>query len=249
MKKGLYFILIILFYGCDSVNSLDCFQDTGNIIEEEFTVAPFKKIQVWERVKLIVSQSDTQSVRVETGENLINEILVKVEDSILTVSDRNSCNFVRDYDVTRVYVSSPNIEEIRNSSGLTVESSGVLRFHGLSLIAIDPLGDETYHIDGDFDLDLDVITLGISAAGISTFYLRGKTQFANFGLYDGDVRVEAANLEIGNLNFIHRSTNKLIVNPLDILRGEIRGIGDVIAINRPPIVEVTQLFTGRLIFE
>jgi hypothetical protein len=177
MKKGLYFILIILFYGCDSVNSLDCFQDTGNIIEEEFTVAPFKKIQVWERVKLIVSQSDTQSVRVETGENLINEILVKVEDSILTVSDRNSCNFVRDYDVTRVYVSSPNIEEIRNSSGLTVESSGVLRFHGLSLIAIDPLGDETYHIDGDFDLDLDVITLGISAAGISTFYLRGKTKF------------------------------------------------------------------------
>lgn len=249
MKKILFIIGVVFILGCNSENAWDCVQDSGTIIEREFQVEQFKKIQVWERVQLIISQGDVQNVLVETGENLMNEIQVVVKDSILTLSNRNSCNWVRDYGITKVYVTSPDITEIRNSSGLTVLSNGVLGFHGLNLISVDPTGEDEYHIDGDFDLDLNVVTLGISATGLSKFYLRGKAQFGNFGLYDGDVRVEAAELEISNLNFIHRSTNKMIINPQDILRGEIRGLGDVIAKNRPPIVEVEELYTGRLIFE
>ena len=45
------------------------------------------------------------------------------------------------------------------------------------------------------------------------------------------------------VNFIFR------VNPLNSIRGEIRGTGDIIAVNRPEIVEVDEFFTGRLIFE
>ncbi|MBZ0328371.1 MAG: DUF2807 domain-containing protein, partial [Altibacter sp.] len=97
MKKILYIISLIFLFGCNSESAWDCIQESGAIIEREFRVKEFKKIQVWERVQLIVSQGDFQNVRVETGENLMNEIQVKVKDSILTISDRNSCNWVRDY--------------------------------------------------------------------------------------------------------------------------------------------------------
>lgn len=235
--------------GCNSEYGLDCLQTSGDIVQEEFDVDGFNKIQVWERVQLIISQGETQSVRVETGANLMNEIKVKVEDSILTVSDRNSCNLIRDYDITKVYVTSPNVKEIRNSSGLTVESDGVLGFDELTLISQDPLNEDEFHIDGDFNLNLDVATLRIRANGISTFRLYGKAGHANFALYDGDVRVEAAELEIRGIYFYHRSTNKIIIDPLIALRGEIWGLGDVISLNHPPIVEVEQFFTGQLIFE
>ncbi len=249
MKKMLFILSLVTLLGCDSEFGLDCFQASGKIVQQEFPVPVFKKIQVWERVQLIVSQGDTQNVLVETGENLLNEIQVKVKDSILTVSNRNSCNLVRDYDVTKVFVTSPNITEIRNGSGLTVESEGVLGFDELTLISQDPLNEDEYHIDGDFRLDLDVATLRIRANGLSKFYLKGKAGHANFALYDGDVRVEAAELEIRGIYFYHRSTNKIIINPLIALRGEIWGLGDVISKNHPPIVEVEEFFRGQLIFE
>ena len=72
------------------------------------------------------------------------------------------------------------------------------------------------------------------------------------GIYviaDGDVRVEAGDLLVDRITFIHRGTNKMIVHPISVLNGSIRGIGDVIAKNEPPVVNVEELFRGRLIFD
>jgi len=78
--RNLLFILIVplLFWACDTENAWDCFQDSGELVQQEYDVPLFKKIQVWERVQLIVQQGNTQSVRVQTGSNLINEIQVVV---------------------------------------------------------------------------------------------------------------------------------------------------------------------------
>lgn len=249
MKKIMFIIGLFVFYGCGP-DGLDCFQNAGTIIQEEFSVDTFKKVQVWERVQLIISQGETQSIVVETGENLMNEIKVRVEDSILTISDRNSCNFVRDYGITKAYVTTPNIDEIRNSSGLTVLSQGVLGFDELNLVSDDRFNEDEYHIDGDFRLDsLDITRLRIYANGVSKFYLKGEANVAFFGLFDSDVRVEAAELEIQHFYFFHRSTNKMIVNPRRLIIGTIAGLGDVIAVHRPNRIEVEELYTGRLIFE
>ena len=250
MRK-LCFILVVPFFiwACDSENAWDCFQDSGELVQQEFDVPLFKKIQVWERVQLIVQQGNTQSVRVQTGSNLINEIQVVVEDSTLKLSDRNSCNYVRDYDITKVFVSSPDIREIRSSSGLPVKSIGTLGWNELALISNDPENLEVYHHDGDFDLDLDVVLLRVQSNGLSNFFLRGKAQFMGIRFDDGDPRMEAADLVVNNINIFQRSTNKIICNPQVSIRGQIRGIGDVIAMNRPPIVEVEELFRGRLIFQ
>lgn len=251
MKKFLYIALIALFFGCNSENAWDCFQTTGDIIQQEYELDGFNKIIVWNRVQLFISQGDERKVVIETGENLINEVKVRVEDSILKVSDRNSCNYTRDYDVTKVYVTfDKDSLEIRNSSGLTVTGVGPIEFKNLVLISEDREQEDEFHIDGDFRFDnLDVGELGIQANGISKFYLKGNAVSGNFGLYDGDVRVEAAELEVFNLFIFHRSTNKMIVNPINRIQGRIFSTGDVIAKNRPPIIDVEELFTGKLIFE
>lgn len=251
MKKFLYIALIALFFGCNSENAWDCFQTTGDIIQQEYELDGFNKIIVWNRVQLFISQGDERKVVIETGENLINEVRVRVEDSILKVSDRNSCNYTRDYDVTKVFVTfDKDSLEIRNSSGLTVTGVGPIEFKNLVLISEDREQEDEFHIDGDFRFDnLDVGELGIQANGISKFYLKGNAVSGNFGLYDGDVRVEAAELEVFNLFIFHRSTNKMIVNPINRIQGRIFSTGDVIAKNRPPIIDVEELFTGKLIFE
>jgi len=156
---------------------------------------------------------------------------------------------VRDYGITKAIITSPSIAEIRNSSGLPVQSTNTLKYLELALISEDRNNEDSFHIDGDFNLSLQVNKLNIISSGISNFFLRGTAQHCSIGLYSGDSRVEAANLEVQYLWVFHRSTNQMFVRPMESIRGEIRGLGDVISKNRPPVVDVKTFYTGRLIFE
>jgi hypothetical protein len=240
---------LVLFSGCDSENGWDCTQKAGTIVQTEFTVQPFSKILVWERIKLFVKQGDEQKVVVETGENLMTDIEVSVTDGKLEIHNNNSCNLVRDYGLTKVYITSPNITEIRSSTGLPVESIGVIQYPSLTLLSEDRQNEDQYHTDGDFRLDLEVENLNIVANGLSNFYLSGSATNASFGFYASDCRIFAENLIVQNLNLFHRSTADMIVNPQQSIRGKIVSLGNVVSKNRPPIVEVEQLYRGRLIFE
>lgn len=250
MKKFFYIAVVVLFFGCDSEKGLDCFQASGSIIQEEFTVEDFSKIIVWERVQLIIQQGDTQKVVVETGENLLNDIEVKVIDGQLNLYNHNACNLVRDYGLTKVYVTAPNITEIRSSTGLPTKSLGVLRYPSLRLLSEDQNTEDGYHIDGDFELELDVESLIIVANGLSRFYLSGHADTLTIGLYSGDCGVDAGNLITDNVVInLHRSTSDIIVNPQVSIYAKLVSIGNVISKNRPPLVEKIELYTGRLIFE
>ncbi|MDC8003163.1 DUF2807 domain-containing protein [Aureisphaera galaxeae] len=250
MKRFLGCILVaVLFLGCDSEDGLNCFQAAGDIVQEEFEVLPFERILVRERVQLILKEGPFQKVVVETGENLLNDIVVESRNNLLSVKNDNGCNLVRDYGITKVFVTSPNISEIRNSSGLAVLSDGTLTYPELTLISEDQDNEDEFHIDGDFRIQFEGGILNIASSGISNYYLSGTAEEANFNLFDGDARVEAENLLIEDLNIFHRSTQKMIVYPINSIQGEIRSLGDVIAKNRPVIVSVEEFYTGRLIIE
>ncbi|MEH6764775.1 MAG: head GIN domain-containing protein [Aequorivita antarctica] len=241
--------VLFLFAGCDSDSGWDCTQKAGNIVETEFTVQPFTKILVWERIKLFVKQGNEQKVVVETGENLMSDIEVSVTDGKLEIHNNNGCNLVRDYGLTKVYITSPNITEIRSSTGLAVESIGVLRYPSLTLLSEDQLNEDEYHTDGDFKMELEVQSLNIVANGLSKFYLSGTANSASFGLYASDCRIYSEDLIVQNLYVFHRSTGDIVVNPQQKIRGKIVSLGNVISKTRPPVVEVEELYRGKLIFE
>lgn len=251
MKNLALIGFLVLLVSCNTDNLGDCFQnDNGEVVRQEFDVDDFKRIIVFDRVKLFIAQGTEHKVIVESPKNLLNEVKVVVEDSILKLKDNNSCNLIRDFETTKVYVTAPDIDKIRNSSGITVEDFGELRFRNLALVSEDQLIEDEFHIDGDFNLDqLNVGTLSIDSNGISTFYLSGNAKTAQFGLSDGDGRIEAANFVVEDLVIFHKSTNKIIVSPTKSLRGIIYGIGDIICLTNPPLIEVEERFRGRLIFE
>lgn len=249
MKKIFYIVLVLFFAACSSDKGWDCIQTAGTIVQKEVSVPTFTKILVWERIKLFIQQGSEQKIIVETGENLMNDINIFVVDGKLEIHNYNSCNLTRDYKIAKVYITTPNITEIRSSTGYEVESIGVLRFPTLRLFSEDQENDDQYHIDGDFKLELEVEDLTIIANGLSKFYLSGSATNAIFGLYAGDCRVYAENLTVQDLTLYHRSTGPMVVNPQLSIKGKIVSLGNVISKNRPPIVEVEELYRGKLIFE
>lgn len=218
-------------------------------MEQEFEVDAFEAIIIEERLQLIVKEGPVQKVVIATGENLLNDIEVTVTDGVLTVLNNNGCNLVRDFNISKVYVTSPNIKQIRNASGYEVQSDGVLSYPSLTLLSNDGEEEDFYHKDGDFRLQLDVNELNITADGLSNFYISGEAATATINFLEGDIRFEGADFEIQNLNISHRGTNKVIVNPIQALRGKVLSTGDLISVNRPPIVDIEQTYTGKLIFQ
>ncbi|HEA29727.1 MAG TPA: DUF2807 domain-containing protein [Leeuwenhoekiella sp.] len=249
MKKFLGAFLLIFLISCDSENSLNCIQDAGDRTEKEFEVADFNVIVVEERLQLILKEGPQQKVVVKTGENLLNDIEITVTDGVLNLYNNNGCNLVRDYNITQVLVTAPNIATIRNASGYEVQSDGVLSYPSLTLLSEDLEEEDKYHKDGDFRLELAVDSLKITANGLSNFFLSGTAKAANIELLEGDMRVEAQDLAVQDLYIFHRGTQKVIVNPIESLRGKVLSTGDLISVNRPAIVDVEETYTGKLIFE
>ncbi|MGN7515100.1 MAG: head GIN domain-containing protein [Allomuricauda sp.] len=241
--------IFLILISCNGDNVPDCFQNAGEMVRRPVDVSQFNSITVFENLNVVLKQGDNQLVEVETGEYLLKDVSAVVEDNRLVLRNENSCNYVRDYGLTTVYVTSPNISEIRSSTGLPITSDGVLNYPSLSLVSESFNNPEAETTDGSFDLNLNTSTVRIVVNGIAYFKLKGTTENFNVTVAAGDSRIEAEELVAENVIINHRGSNDAIVNPQQSLSGIIRGTGDVISVNRPSEVAVEELFNGRLIFQ
>ncbi|TAI46918.1 head GIN domain-containing protein [Flagellimonas allohymeniacidonis] len=247
-KGSLLLLAVLMFWGCNGENVPDCFQNAGDLKRIEVDLPVFSTITVFENLNLVLKQGDAQKVEIESGEFLINDISARVEGDRLVVRNENGCNFIREYGLSTIYVTSPNIVEIRSSTGLLISSDGVLNYPSFALFAESFVDPEAETTDGSFDLEVDSQDLNIVVNGIAFFKLAGAVTNFNITVAAGDSRIEAQELIAETVNLNHRGTNDIFVNPQERISGVIRGTGDVISFNRPAEVEVEELFNGRLIF-
>ncbi len=248
MKKAIYILILLIVFACDSENAGDCFQKTGSIIQQEASIDTFDKILVNRDIELIIKEGATQKVIIETGKNLLNDIEVSVVDGKLILTDNNNCNYVRGYGITKVYITSPNITEIRSSTQYDVRSDGVLSYPNLTVLSENFSAPDTF-TNGSFRLQIDNNSLRLFFNNLSNCFISGKTNSLNITFAAGTSRFEGRDLIAQNVQFWNRSSNDMIVNPQQEIKGKISGTGNVIAVNKPPVIEVEEVYKGRLIFE
>lgn len=239
---------VLPFFSCNSENAPDCFQNAGDLTRIEVEVPEFENITVFENLNLVLKQGEEQKVELESGAFLLNDIYVQVEGDRLVLRNENGCNIFREYGLSTVYVTSPNLLQVRSGTGLLISSDGPLNYPNLSLISESFNEPQAEITDGSFDLELASTRVNVVVNGIAYFKLRGSTDELNVNIAAGDSRIDAENLVAQSVSLNHRGTNDLLVNPQQQISGVIRGYGDVIGFNRPDIVDVEELFEGRLIF-
>ncbi len=247
MKRLIYICAFILF-ACNSEDANDCFQTSGTIVQQDVDVVGFERILVNRDITLIITEAPEYKVTIETGENLINDVEVEVIGNRLVLTDNNNCNYVRDYGTTKIYVEAPNLTEIRTSSQYEISSNGILTYPTLRLLSED-FNEATEFTVGDFRLSINSESLHITSNNISSFYIDGEVDDLFVGFFSGSGRFEGENLIAQNVDVNHRGSNDMIVNPQASLTGILRGTGNVISVNDPPIVDVERIYTGQLFFE
>jgi len=248
MKKLVYILFFSLIIACDSESAGDCLQKAGAIIQKVVTVSSFDKILVNRDIELIIKEGTTQSVVIETGKNLINDVELNVIDGRLILTNNNFCNYIRDYGITKIYVTSPNITEVRSSTQYDISSDGVLCYPSLNVLSEDFGAPESFNV-GDFKLEVNNTRLSVVFNNLSVAYISGETDNLSITFAAGTSRFEGRNLMAQNVSVFNRGSNDMIVNPQQKITGKISGIGDVISVNAPPIIDVEEVYRGRLIFE
>jgi len=244
--KYLKYIIVVFFFSCDTESGSDCFKKAGTIISKDYALADFSKVVFHENIELEIKQGTENGVQISYGKNLIGNISTSIVEDQLIINNSTGCNLTRNYNPAKIILTAINISEIRNASQFKAFSNETIKFNSLTLISEDFLV-ETTNV-GDFELKIENQDLNIISNNVSNFNLTGITNnlFINFA--SGQGKFEGENLIAQNIDVFHRGTNKMIVNPIQQITGEIRSSGNVIAINRPPLVDVEEFYTGKLVF-
>jgi uncharacterized pyridoxamine 5'-phosphate oxidase family protein len=227
----------------------ECIESSGATKIKDIPVEAFSKIKVYRGIEVVITEGAETKVQIQAGENFINDIEVKQYGNQLVFKDNSACNWVRDYGQTKIFITTPTLEEIYSKTDRDISSNGVLTFQNLNIISFDIDADgESGAGTGDFILEINNNSLTISNNNVSRFYLSGQTNNANFNFYFGDGRIEAEQFTIQNLYIYHRGSNDMIVKPMQSLTGTLNSTGNVILKNVPPLVDVEELYQGNVIY-
>jgi hypothetical protein len=242
MKKLISFISIVFyaltFSGCDSENAFGCFKKPGDIIEQEIQLASFRIIEAHDEVDIYLINSTAQRIVIKAGKNLIPQIHLNVEDDILTITNDNSCNWVRSPENPGIYIYSNDVSGIGIFDFANIYSEGTLNLDKLSIFS-----DGT----GNFDMDIDLDSLFVESIYISNFTFIGNVDFLDL-LIAADSRFLARNLSAADIKIDHNGSNRVELYPLDKLEGIIQSTGSVYYFNEPETLDVTLRSTGQLIY-
>ncbi len=253
MKKYVVLVgLFLMLVSCEKPG--DCIESTGDIIEQDVEITypdSIKRIYVEHGVELIETEGPVFRATIQTGSNLIETIEVKRRGSVLYLKDNSTCNWVREFGMTKVYVTTPNIEEIYSKTERNISSNGVLTFPILRLFALDTDGDGAEGAGtGDFFINVDNDQLVILNNNVSRYYISGQTDEALLNFYAGDGRIEAQNLNAQRVAVYHRGSNDMIVRPIQELTGRLYSTGNLISKGHPvDPPDVISYYQGQLIFE
>ncbi len=245
MRKIYIGILVLVLTGCGI--SEDCIKSSGRSTVRNFAIDSISKVFVEPGIALVVRQGESYELEIWSGENIMENIEVGVQDHVLRLRDKSSCNLSRAYGVTTAYLTAPNIEEIYSNTEQTISSDGVLTYPVLRLISMDFFGGVG---TGDFVMNIENEHLVVQSNHVAGFYITGNTGLFLLHFYDGIGRFHGAGFVAQEIEVFHRGSNDLIVHPVQKLSGNLYSTGDLISVNVPfEPADVQQHYSGSLRFE
>jgi len=239
---NIFLLLLIVssFSSCKKKDLSDCFKSTGEIIEQSRDVGRISKIILRDNVNLVLEPSESDMLTVSAGENLMDKIVTEKNGDTLTVSNSNSCNWVRDYEVPiTVYLSSGHLSEIEYRSIGDINCTDTIFSDTLIIDVLEGAGTlniltNTYQLHSS----LHYGTADIKLSGRSRL---SYVYSAGWGLIDNRALI-SEQVYVGN-----KSSNDIYLNAEYTLAATIEGIGNIYYVGNPENITFNQIGSGQLI--
>lgn len=234
-------IFSILLFSCKKAEDRACFKNLGELSGRTYAFGTFNQLHLKEHIVYKLIQDSTNKVVVRGGNNLLNFVEVSGEHGVLTVVNKNRCNYLRSYEIPEV--------EIHYTKLINILFEGTERLYNEDTLITDYLTITLR--DGAGHMDLKVKATDINAVnthGWGSLTLKGKTQTLRGNLM-GDGKFDFSQLSATNqVKLITSSSVDQQINAEGVpLNVELNGIGNIYYYGQPSVINTVQYGSGKLI--
>jgi hypothetical protein len=233
----------LLLLGCQREQWDDCITSAGPMRSEERSLAEFTDIDLRDRVDLLFEHRPSNTVAVEAGRNLLDQVITEVREGTLYIRNENRCNWVRSFK-PRITVKVP----LDHIAKLTVRGQG-------NVDCSDTIVRERFDLaqwgaEGSVRLLLDVLTVDAGLhTGAGDLKLEGRCSGQAF-LFSGIMApLDASLMRTRFVSVNNSGIADVRCWTTEFLTVQLNSIGDVYYRGEPLNVEARINGTGRLIPE
>lgn len=117
LKSLVLILCTISLVFTNSCGNLFCFQVSGPITQWSYHISPFQKIRVYNAPQIYITQGDSQSVVVESEENMFHALLFHIDPfkKLLYVDFDETC--IDDIDHFKIFITVDTLKEIDLRAG------------------------------------------------------------------------------------------------------------------------------------
>jgi hypothetical protein len=241
MKWFNLLILITLAYSCKKPDQRACFKKSGELSIRTYDFGSFSQLHLKEHLSYKLIQDSTNKVLVRGGNNLLNFVEVRGELGLLTIENKNRCNYLRSFEIPEV--------EIHYTKLINILFEGTERLYNEDTLITDYLTLTLRDGAGHMELNVQAIDVNaINTHGWGRLTLKGETQTLRGNLM-GDAKFDFSQVTVSNqVKLITSSSIDQRVNAAGIpLNVELNGIGNVYYYGLPSLINNVQYGSGKLI--
>ena len=222
-------VFIIVFSGsCRKKDLGDCFKSAGDITEESRNSSDVYRIVLNDNVDLKIIPSNSNSILVRSGKNLLKKIKTEIDGDTLNISNENDCNWVRDFSI-------PVEVELKTTGFICLDYRSIGNVVCADTLRPDSLIVNVY--EGAGEINLTTNTAFVKSAihyGTADIFMSGIAGMSQ--VYSaGWGKIDNRNLRCRQTYVTNQSSNHIFVNATNTLGASIRGIGNIYYIGNPDI--------------
>lgn len=180
LNKLITMSLLVLLMGVPALLKAQT-NGNGNVTIQEFDLNNFSQIEVSGAFKVEISQSEQYFVKIETDDNLFNNIEVKVRNGKLELGSKN----IRKYTKMTAMIGMPNLSALEASGATAVSSDNT--FTGESLVLSISGASKA-------NLKLDYNSIETTLSGASKINLEGQAE-SHLAQISGASKLDAGQLQ------------------------------------------------------
>lgn len=155
MKSGYYLFFVVFisafFVSCNKENAPDLIKSTGEIKTVTRYLQGYNSIKIFDHIDIEIKQSNEYKAEITAGKNLIPKVILVVRDSLLTIENKNTANWIRSYKKNDVKITLyvPVLNNFR------VEQYGSGTVYCRDTLHVRNNIDISMQSSGDFDILID----------------------------------------------------------------------------------------------
>lgn len=235
-------IVAMLLFSCKKAEDRTCFKSIGEEAVLDVPVEDFNELFLKQSLYYTLVADTVPFLRLKGGKNLLNLISADVNAGILSIENKNRCNFLRKYDrLVEVEIHYVQLNRIDYKGSHDVVALDTIFGEYFNLRLAHSSGNARMLVNTDY-------VNGFVNDGSGDYYFAGKTKFAHIQAYNNGF-ADIRNLLISeSLEITTRSSRKVLCHADGIpLKVTLSGVGDVHYTGNPSSIELIRTGSGNLV--